>query len=247
MTVGNRRGVGLGVLVQIPSCSMLTPSTHSNTLTGKAAPTLKMGTSAVIGENFDYFWSNPAILVWVMCDTRLLQVPSTSTSRLVRYFYFFPQLFSLQASFPALVFPHVQQPQPNWFVTLQTGPSTELVQANSCQRPSIPSCAPTWSTPSPSWTMATRSPSRTRPARLGCTHHSWSWRTGETHHSFGGSAEQFTVTGPPVLHTHTHMDTHTTQSNFTCTFWFAGIENFCLVTYHPLSSTETIFIVKGSI
>lgn len=28
-----------------------------------------------------------------MCETRLLQVPSTSTSRLVRYFYFFPQFF----------------------------------------------------------------------------------------------------------------------------------------------------------
>lgn len=168
-----------------------------------------MGTSAVIGENFDYFRSNPAILAWVMCETRLLQVPSTSTSRLVRYFHFFPQLFSLQASFPTFVFPHVQQPQPNWFVTLQTGPSTELVQANSCQRPSIPSCAPTWSTPSPSWTMATRSPDRTRPVRLGCTHHSWSWRTGEKD-SFGGSAEQFTVTGPLVLHTHTYGHTHHT-------------------------------------
>lgn len=209
MTVGNRRGVGRGVLVQISSCSVLTPFTHSNTLTGNAAPTLKMGTSAVIGENFDYFWSNPAILVWVMCDTRLLQVPSTSTSRLVRYFNFFPQLFSLQPSFPALVFPHVQQRQPNWFVTLQTGPSTELVQANSCQRPLIPSCVPTWSTPSPSWTMATRSPGRTRPARLGCTHHSWSWRTGEKD-SFGGSAEQFTVIGPPVLHT--HIWTHTSPN-----------------------------------
>lgn len=52
---GNTRGVGHDVLMQTASCSMHTPFTRWNTLSGNKAPNIKAGTSAVIGENLDCF------------------------------------------------------------------------------------------------------------------------------------------------------------------------------------------------